>query len=121
MSRLSDKDAMNIALEGSRQFHAKNASAVSTAQYRPDPVLKSHQYLAQGMYNTAQELAYSEPHNVLANYLAKAASYVAQGYPAKTACYSVTRDRHAAEKLAYASDQIANDILAEIIVQRIVQ
>jgi isocitrate dehydrogenase len=108
---LSSKDAILIALDGSKQYRQKNASLVGD-QRMPDPVLNSHRLLAEQMIGLAKDLRGSDAGNPYAVPLTKAAAIVLQGYPAKEACYAVAKTEDEAIKLASVTEDVAMDLLA---------
>jgi hypothetical protein len=112
---LSVKDAVLIALDGSKQYRQKNAS-LAAERRTPDPLLNSHAVLADQMLGLAQALYKKEANNIYAVPLAKAAELVSKGYPAKEACYNVVNTQEQAVKLASAVEDIAMTMLAEAVV-----
>jgi hypothetical protein len=106
-NQLSTRDLIDIAINGSQQFHTKSASS-NDGQLQPDPVTNGHVELARQFQG-------------LATLYTKAASYIEQGYPAKLALTSVADeagiDSEFSQKLASALDELGEQLLKECVAQ----
>lgn len=102
--QLSNRDQLDIAINGSQQYHAKAASA--DGNIPPDPVLDGHREMAIQLKG-------------LARLFDKTAEYVQQGYPAKVALDHIAResqiDPEYAQKLASGLDDLGSLVLQEIV------
>jgi len=82
---LSNRDAVDIAINGSKQFNQKAASSNQAVIF--DPVLPAHQTVAKRLIKAAEWLRSQEPQNIYAALLRKTAEQVIRGMPAKAAMY----------------------------------
>ncbi len=101
---LSNRDQLDIAINGSQQFHAKSAS--NGGQVRPDIVIDGHREMAARLQNLSQLFG-------------KTAEYVAQGYPAKVAVDHLAReagvDPDYVQKLGSYLDDLGDLVLTELV------
>ena len=111
---LKARDFIDIAINGSKQFHnQKSASAETT---KPDPVLQSHVAVADRLVKAAAVLKQQEPNNGYAPMLQEVAKYVLKGIPAKTAMYTAAGgSQQIAGPMYVLADGIADDLLKESI------
>ena len=104
--QLSNRDLLDIAINGSKQFHEKTASANGNIQ--PDPVTDGHREMTIQL-------------NGLAALLNKTAEYVKSGYPVRTALGHVATeagiDPTFTEKVASCIDELGDLVLKEIVVE----
>ena len=104
--QLSNRDLIDIAINGSKQFHEKTASAKGEIQ--PDPVTDGHQEMTVQL-------------NGLASLLNKTADYVKGGYPVRTALAHVAGeagiDPTFTEKVASCIDDLGDLVLKEIVIK----
>ena len=103
---LTNRDQLDIAINGSKQFHAKAASTKGDAL--PDAVIDGHREMATQLKG-------------LATLFGKTAEYVEQGYPAKIALDHLAResgvDPEYAQKLASSLDDLGELVLKELVLE----
>jgi hypothetical protein len=114
MTQLTSSEAMHIALVGSRQYHAKTASA-GTDQIQPDTRLVAHETLAQRMHKTAELLWQRNPNDPYVPGLQKAAGYINNGYPAVDAISASFADTNMAKEAAAFAEDLAVDVVSDVI------
>ena len=105
-TQLTNRDQLDIAINGSQQFHAKAASAKGDVS--PDTVIDGHREIATQLKG-------------LAALFGKTAEYVEQGYPAKIALDHLAReakvDPEYAQKLASSLDDLGELVLKELVLE----
>jgi len=103
-TNLSNRDQIDIAINGSKQFHAKAASG--QGDILPDIVTDAHQTMATQLLG-------------LARLFDKAAGYVTSGYPAKVAVTHIASeagvDPDYVLKLASSLDDLGELVLQELV------
>lgn len=103
---LSNREQLDIAINGSRQFHAKAASANGPVQ--PDTILDGHREMHAQLTG-------------LAALFGKTAEYVGRGYPARIALDHVASeadvDPEYAEKLASCLDDLGELVLKDLVIE----
>jgi hypothetical protein len=112
---LKNRDAIDIAINGSQQFHQKSASAGDNVTL--DPPLGSHAAISDMLIKSAEWLEQQEPKNTNALFLRAAADRVRIGVPAKIAMYAVTGgNKEIAAPLFALADAIGDDVLGDYII-----
>ena len=106
MTALTTRDQIEIALHGSKEFHAKSATSSNSLQ--PDPANDGHREFAVRL-------------NGLADFFRKAAGYVDQGYPVQTVLTRMADDakidQETQTKMASLMDDIGEGILRDKVMQ----
>jgi hypothetical protein len=115
-NKLSTKDAVIIAINGSQMFHQKAASASPASPMQPDTLLPVHRAVRDELVKTAASLETEEPQNTLIGTIIKVAELVNQGFPAKAAAAHVAgKDKEVYAKLASLMDEIGREILSDAV------
>jgi hypothetical protein len=107
---MTNKELLEIALNGSPDFNQKAASVDTNLV--PDVPTKAHKAMASGLRQAGSFVYSQDPGNYFVPVLVKSAEYVEKGIPAKHALYLMSDGN---EKIAGMLNQIADGIAAEVL------
>jgi hypothetical protein len=117
---LTTREALDVAINGSRQFHQKIASADGPIVL--DEVLNSHLAVADQLIKAAQWLQQQEADNPHVPLLQETAHQVRRGMPAKSAMFMAAGGSESiAQKLYPIADNIGTELLRERILATFAQ
>jgi hypothetical protein len=110
MTNFNSSAAMEIALNGSKEYHAKTAS---TGKYTPDKRLNAHVQLAARMNKLACALKQKTPDSPFIVPLQKSAEFIDQGYPASDVISTIFSDKEMAKEAGLFVEDVAVDIVSD--------
>jgi hypothetical protein len=113
---INSKDAIDIAINGSKEFLSKAASASPDTPLQPDIRLQAHLLMKDELVKSAEAIRGENPQSPFIEKLIKIAEFVEKGYPAKTvAAYVTEGDQDSYNKLAEFLTSTGNAILTAIV------
>jgi len=111
MAELKTVDWLDIALQGSKQFHQKKAAS-GDGTISPDVITKGYTALSGALKNVSARARRHDTNNPYSPLLDKTAEYIGQGFPGEVACVMASGgNEKIAEQVAPFLYACAQDIL----------